>query len=163
MQRWFRPLLLATVLFEGLRAGAGTFRMILDLPARMAIGPVAFAEFSRATDLSPIGVWFYVLYGVGGLVLTGATWFAAWRSRASGNVVWLLGLSCLCSILIIVLTAFAAPLMWSVGASPADPLIVGPLLDGFATLTNFRIGLADLSFVATVLALADRGGDAITR
>lgn len=46
---------------------------MIDLPARSRIGPIAFAEFSRATDLSTAGMVFYVLYGVGGALLTGAT------------------------------------------------------------------------------------------
>src|SRR5204863_10100661 len=70
------------VAFEGLRAGAGTFRALLDLPARGRVGPLAFAEFSRATDLSAAGVVFYVLFGVGGALVTGLTWLIAVRRRA---------------------------------------------------------------------------------
>ena len=49
--RTFLRVLVATTAFEGLRAGAGLFRALLDLPARSAIGPVAFAAFSRARAL----------------------------------------------------------------------------------------------------------------
>ena len=48
----------AATVFEGIRAGAGTFRLLLDLPARHRLGPGAFAAFSRATDLSAFGVVF---------------------------------------------------------------------------------------------------------
>jgi chromate transport protein ChrA len=44
--------------------GAGTFRLLLDLPARSRV------EFSRATDLSTTGIIFCALYGVGGALLT---------------------------------------------------------------------------------------------
>jgi hypothetical protein len=59
--------------FEGLRAGAGTFRVLLDLPARTRIGPLAFAELSRATDLSTRGIVFYAVFGIGGALVTGVT------------------------------------------------------------------------------------------
>ena len=93
MRRWFHWLLTVTVAFEGLRAGAGTFRMILDLPARATIGPVAFAQFSRATDLSAVGVAFYVAYGIGGALLTATTWIAALRSQLDREAKILTGIS----------------------------------------------------------------------
>ena len=154
MARWFHWLLTTTVGFEGLRAGAGTFRMMLDLPARATIGPVAFAQFSRATDLSAVGVPFYVVYGIGGALLTAATAIAALRLQVEREVKLLTGISALASVLILALTAKAAPLMFAVGASPNDPQILGPLLDRFTMWTNWRIGLADLSFVCVLLALA---------
>ena len=88
-------------------------------------------------------------------MLTTASWLVARRSTAGPNVRMLLGISCLCSVLIMVLTGFAAPLMWAVGASADDAAVLGTLLDQFTFWTNFRIGFADLSFLAVVLALAD--------
>jgi len=147
-------LLVTAVAFEGLRAGAGTFRMLIDLPARGAIGPVAFAAFSRATDLSAVGVPFYIVYGVGGALLTLATWAAALRAGARRELVALTGLSALCSAAILVLTTQAAPLMFAVCNSPDDPQRLSQLLDAFTIWTNWRIGLADLSFVCVLIALA---------
>jgi hypothetical protein len=155
--RWLKhfPLLLAvTVAFEGIRAGAGTFRLLLDLPARHHVGPVAFAEFSRATDLSTSGVVFYSVYGFGGALLTAVTWLAASRVGAPRSVRTLAAVACICSVLILVLTIQAAPLMWSVGASSDDPLVLGRLLDEFTFWTALRIVLVDLSFVAVLSGLA---------
>lgn len=157
MQNGLRWMLAAVVGFEGLRAGAGTFRMLIDLPARAAIGPVAFAAFSRATDLSPVGVPFYIVYGVGGMLLTLTTWIVAVRGRAGAEVVALTGLSALCSAVILLLTTQAAPLMFAVGNSPDDPQRLSGLLDAFTIWTNWRIGLADLSFVCVLVALARAG------
>ena len=141
-------LLVVTTGFEGLRAGAGTFRALLDLPARSTIGAAAFADLSRATDLSPVGIVFYALYGIGGLMLTSATLIVFARGKAERRVLMLLALSVACSLLILVLTIPAAPLMWSIGSAPNDPAALDPLIDRFVFWTNLRIGLADASFIA---------------
>jgi hypothetical protein len=150
-----RPLLLLafTCAFDGVRAGAGTFRALLDLPARSQIGPVAFAELSRATDLSPRGVAFYALYGAGGLVLTAATAWVVFRARAPKATRRLTLLAALSSVAILLLTLLAAPLMWRIGSSPNDPMLLADLEDRFVALTIPRIVLADLSFLATLSAL----------
>jgi hypothetical protein len=161
------PLVFAlTTAFEGIRAGAGTFRLLLDLPARHRVGPVAFAAFSRATDLSTPGIAFYAVYGFGGALLTAGTWIASSRTRAPRPVRTLAGAACICSLLVLVLTTQAAPLMWSVGSAPDDPTLLARLLDRFTFWTTLRIGLVDLSFLAglsalTILALPplSRGSD----
>jgi hypothetical protein len=145
--------------FEGLRAGAGTFRILLDLPARVPLGPIAFAEFSRATDLSPTGVAFYVFFGVGGALVTSLTWLIAVRSGAPRKIRRLLAVAAISSLLILVMTAQAAPLMWRVGSSAPDPVLIGSLLDRFTMWTVLRVVCADVSFLAvlsafTVTALA---------
>jgi hypothetical protein len=150
----FMLLLVATTGFEGFRFGAGTFRALLDLPARHQIGAVAFAAFSRATDLSPTGISLYVLYGFGGAILTGATWLVAIRVRAPIRVRRLMAVATTCSIVILLLTTQAAPLMFRIGAAPDDPELLGPLLDRFVLWTNLRVACADLSFLSVLASLA---------
>jgi hypothetical protein len=148
------PLLLGTTaVVEGIRAGAGTFRLLLDLPARFSIGPVAFADFSRATDLSTTGVVFYVLYGVGGLIVTAVAWFATWRLAAARSVRTLAGVACACSIGVLLLTIPAAPLMWRVGATPNDPAALAVLLDRFTFWTTLRVAAVDASFLSVIGAM----------
>jgi hypothetical protein len=147
MQRPFASLLVVTTAFEGIRAGAGTFRMILDLPARAAIGATAFAAFSRATDLSSAGVVFYAIYGFGGAALTIATWLLAARARMPRGDLVLIGLSVLCSLLVLAFTTQAAPLMFMIGGTTDEAQLDG-LIERFALWTNLRIVLADVSFVA---------------
>jgi len=101
-------LLAVTTGFEGIRAGAGTFRMLIDLPARTQVGAVAFADFSRATDLSTAGYIFYALYGIGGVVLTCGTWIVARRVRAALAIRRLSAFASWCSLLILAMTARAA-------------------------------------------------------
>jgi hypothetical protein len=139
--------------FEGLRAGAGTFRMVLDLPARTQIGPLAFAEFSRATDLSTTGIMFYVLFGFGGALVTGVAWLAAARGGAPRVIRRLLATAAVASLLVLVLTTQAAPLIWRVGSAPSDPALISSLLDRFTTWTALRVVCADVSFLAVLSAL----------
>lgn len=136
--------------FEGLRAGAGTFRVLLDLPARARIGPLAFAELSRATDLSPRGIAFYAVFGIGGAVVTGVTWLLAVRARAPRTVRRLLAASVLASLLVLVFTTQAAPPMWRVGSAPPDPAVVAGLLDRFTAWTIARVVCVDISFAAVL-------------
>ena len=147
-------MLAAGTAFEAIRAGAGTFRALIDLPARGRIGPIAFAEFSRATDLSPRGVAFYIVYGVGGMLLTGAIWIIAIRIHATPFVRRFAFVSVVCSLLILALTTQAAPLMWRVGSSPNDGSLLADLLDRFTLWTDLRVACADVSFLALLAALA---------
>jgi hypothetical protein len=147
------PVALAGALvFEGLRAGAGTFRVLLDLPARHALGPLAFAAFSRATDLSTRGVVFYAIYGFGGVLVTGLAWYEASRAKASPRIRTLLVGAFACSVAVLVLTTQAAPLMWRIGAAPADQALLGSLLDRFTLWTTLRVVCIDASFLAVVVA-----------
>ena len=150
-----RKLVLAmacAIAFEGLRAGAGTFRVLLDLPARMRLGPIAFAEFSRATDLSTTGVAFYILFGLGGAVITCWTWLIAVGSITPPVIRRLLATAAVSSLLILVMTVQAAPLMWRVGSSPPDPALISDLLDRFTMWMVLRVACADVSFLAVLSA-----------
>jgi hypothetical protein len=151
-----RRVVLATALaagFEGLRAGAGTFRALLDLPARTRVGPLAFADFSRATDLSTTGVVFYVVFGVVGALVTAAAWLIAARARASSAVRRLLATSAVAPLLVLILTTQAAPLMWHVGSAPPDAALLRSLLDRFTAWTVARVVCVDVSFAAVLAAL----------
>jgi hypothetical protein len=53
-----------TVGTNTLWAGAATFRVVVDLPARHRIGPIAFAALSRAADLAT-GLVFYRVAAIG--------------------------------------------------------------------------------------------------
>lgn len=147
-------MLVATTAFDALRLGASVFRGLIDLPARAAIGAVAFAEFSRATDLSAAGFAFYVAYGVGGALLTLITWFVARRTQAPPFVRRLTGVAAVCSALVLLLTTQAAPLMLQLGSAANDPELTRDLLDRFARWTYPRFACVVVSFAANFTALA---------
>src|SRR5207237_10607207 len=68
-----QALLAATLILNGLLAGASLEKAIIQLPARRKIGLRAMAEYHRATDLG-LGLFFYPPLGLGAPVLT---WAAA--------------------------------------------------------------------------------------
>jgi hypothetical protein len=154
MNKSFVRVLGSAAAFEGIRAGTATFRALIDLPARASIGNVAFAELSRATDLSTRGVVYYAIYGFGGALLTGLAWLAARRAHAPIAVRRLTALAFACSIVVLALTTQAAPLMWRVGSAPNDPALLGDLLARFTTWTLWRCVATDVSFGSILVALA---------
>src|SRR3712207_3425952 len=62
-------LVVAATAADGLLAGASLDQSIKQLPTRHKIGPVAYSEYSRASDLGP-GILWYGILGVGAAVLT---------------------------------------------------------------------------------------------
>lgn len=133
-------------------AGAVTFRVLIDLPARHRIGPVAFAELCRATDLSG-GLVFYPVLAIGSAVSACAAWLSAWRTKAPRYVRWLAAAAASSTLLVLGVTGRAAPVMFRIGASPNDPNVIGPLADQFTALTNVRAVLADAAAGALLWAL----------
>ena len=77
-----QALLAATLILNGLLAGASLEKAIIQLPARRKIGLRAMAEYHRATDLG-LGLFFYPPLGLGAPVLT---WAAAAALFQGGDV-----------------------------------------------------------------------------
>src|SRR3712207_6798475 len=62
-------LVVAATATDGPLAGASLAQSIKQLPARHKIGPVAYSEYSRASDLGP-GILWYGMLGMGATLLT---------------------------------------------------------------------------------------------
>ena len=60
---------MAALLADGILAGLSLDKVIVQLPARRAIGVSAYAAYARAADLGN-GIAFYAAAGVGAAVLT---------------------------------------------------------------------------------------------
>jgi hypothetical protein len=133
-------------------AGAVTFRVLIDLPARSRIGPVAFAEFSRATDLST-GLAFYPIAGFSSAAVAVATWLVARRRRAPPPIQVPAGVAAVSTLLVLVVTLWAAPIMFQIGSSPNDAAVLASLADRFARLTQLRALLANLAAASLLAAL----------
>jgi hypothetical protein len=131
----------AAVTFEGLRAGVGLLRLVLDFPARSLMGALAYADYFRATDLTTRGVVFYALYGFGGLLLTGAWWLAGRRRSAA--------VAALASLAILLMTTVAAPIAFEIKTT-TDALVLDGLFDRFTALSAARIACTFVSFGALV-------------
>ncbi len=149
----FVVLLTAAAGFNLVWAGAATFRVLVDLPARHRLGAVAFAELSRATDLSA-GLVFYPVSALGACALSCAVAMAA-RASASRRVRRAAMVAAICSLAVLALTTQAAPIMFRIGASANDASAVESLGDRFTFLTNFRAAFAVLAAVALQYALGE--------
>ncbi len=160
-KRSFTLLLAIATAVNVLWAGAVTFRVLIDLPARHRLGPTAFAELSRATDLDR-GLILYPVAAISSGVLAGAACFVAARMRAPRFVRAETAAAALACALVLVVTAWAAPIMFHIGAA-TDPEVLTRLADRFALLTNLRAVFADLAALAlfcALSALALRGAEA---
>lgn len=133
-------------------AGAVTFRVLIDLPARHPLGPLAFAELSRATDLA-WGLVFYPAAAIGSALLAGGACFVAARTRAPLFVRVQTSIAAAACALVLAVTAWAAPIMFRIGAA-SDPELLTRLANRFALLTDVRAGLADLGALSLFCALS---------
>jgi hypothetical protein len=130
-------------------------RLLVQLPARHRLGPVAFAHYARAADLGN-GRILYPLLGIGGPVaawaaLAVAVWSDA--SASSGPVTPPLVVSAVLAVLHLLTTARAAPTLIRVGRTEDRPELLGPLLDRFTWWSWPRGILQALNAVALVWAL----------
>jgi len=144
-----------TALWRGLQAGATLFGLLVVLPARLPLGPVAYAEFARVSDLGP-GRVVDPMLGVGGFALTLTSFALALRSPSSRRTRLLLSIAMGLGVLVGATTFMAAPTMWRVGDAPDDPAVLGPLLQQFAAWSTARMALNQLAFIATLAALVTR-------
>jgi hypothetical protein len=151
-RRRFVVLLSITAGYNALWAGAAAFRVLVDLPARYRLGPLAFADLSRATDLSA-GLVFYPVAAIGSALLACATWVAARRIRAAPTVRIRTTIAAVSTLAVLAVTVQAAPIMFNIGSS-GDPAVLVELANRFALITDFRAALAVIAAVALLVALA---------
>jgi hypothetical protein len=148
--RW---LLAAATFTSGILAGTVVDRALVGGPAWHALGAEAWAEFSRRADLGP-GLIAYPVEAVGATLLLIAALMSSRFDRDGGGRVTrpLVGAVAL-SILGLLLTAKAAPIMLSLRAvqPPADLLRA---FDDFFLWGIYLRGVVDvLTFAAAVWAL----------
>ncbi len=129
-------------------AGAGVDRVLVEMPARKKIGALAFAHYLRAKDLGN-GRVVYPLAGILGWVSALVALGVAVITRTSQEVLIALAVAAASAIAGIALTTQAAPTMFQIGRSPDREEAVGPLIERFASLGNWRA----LSQVVTLVAL----------
>jgi hypothetical protein len=81
MQTSLFVLVVLAMIPHAILAGAGIDRLVVAFPGWYRIGPVAFANYARATDLAN-GRLFYPLLGIGGPLLTWAALLVALAQHA---------------------------------------------------------------------------------
>lgn len=145
-------LLVATVLVNGLLAGASLDQSIKQLPARHVIGIVAYSAYSQAGDLRN-GVPWYATIGVGSALLSLATCAVALTSTGSGQATAALYLLIVLTIAHSFMTALAAPTNFSQRKAAGDPDRLTAIFARFERLQTIRATLQTLTLLAAAWAL----------
>jgi hypothetical protein len=148
---------LAAATLTGLLAGSSLDQSIKDLPARHALGAVAYSAFSRNADLRPRGgVALYAITGVGGAVLTLAAAVTAAVTGAPSGQAGALYVAALLSIAHSFVTTRAAPTLWRQRAIAEDAGALTRLFATFERWQTLRVTLQVATFLALVVALGLR-------
>ena len=149
-----RALLIAATLVTGILAGGAVDRVIVGGPAWHELGAGAWAQYSRHADLGT-GLLAYPIEAIGGALLIVAAIVSSrrdvdsWQWRAP-----LLYCALVFSIVGLVLTVKAAPIMLSLAKSQPDAA-TQTAFDEFYVWGLYVRGSADLlAFVALVWALS---------
>jgi hypothetical protein len=144
-----------TAAWRGAQAGAALVYLLVIFPGRARLGSVAYARFARATDLGA-GRTVDPVLGIGGLALSWAALALALAARAPRRVCVPLGVGAVLATLGGLVTLQAAPVMMQIGRTPDEEARVAPLLDRFFAWGLVRGVLLQLTFWATLWALAAR-------
>jgi hypothetical protein len=145
-------LIVVATLADGLLAGASMDQSIKQLPARHKIGPVAYSEYSRASDLGP-GILWYGILGVGAAVLTIAAAVAAFFEGAPSASATPLYVAAALAVLHSLVTTQAAPTNFSQRRVAGDGAALARVFDRFERWQTLRVVLQVLNFGAMLWAL----------
>ena len=147
-------LLVVTVGFHGLLAGASLDVAAVKLPTRHRIGPVAYANFARGNDLGN-GLVVYPAAGILAVLLVLATTIATYFTKSSSAVQVPLLLACGGTVAHSICTAKAAPIMLSLRRTPDEGAILKAKLDRFAFWHALRATFQISTFVVLLWALVE--------
>jgi hypothetical protein len=136
-------------------AGASIDRLIVQLPARHRIGPVAYAEYARSTDLGRGRIVYPAANALGGAALLAALALAL-LLRESREVIVALVVAAFFALLARVVTRRAAPAMLQIGRSDDRESVITPLLERFARLAPIRMTCLSLASVSLLWAVLVR-------
>jgi hypothetical protein len=145
-------LIVAATVADGLLAGASMDQSIKQLPARHKIGPVAYSEYSRASDLGR-GILWYGILGVGAAVLTIGAAVAAFLEGAPSAGATPLYVAAALAVLHSLVTTQAAPTNFSQRRVAGDGAALARVFDRFERWQTLRVVLQVLNFGAMLWAL----------
>jgi len=146
------PLIALTTLIDGLFAGVGLQKLFVELPARKNLGTIAFAQYSRASDLGN-GVYLYSSFAIGGFLLKAFLLVLAWKRSYPGDILVPLGLAVVFGGAVLVTTGFAAPQMLRIRRTADKEELLSPLLEKFVFYSYPRSVFMLLQFVAMLWVL----------
>jgi hypothetical protein len=145
-------LILAATATDGLLAGASMDQSIKQLPARHKIGPVAYSEYSRASDLGH-GILWYGILGVGAAVLTIAAAIVAFFEGLPPTSSTPLYAGAALAVLHSLATTQAAPTNFSQRRVAGDEAALARVFDRFERWQTLRVVLQVLNFGVMLWAL----------
>lgn len=147
-------LLVASVSVNGLLTGATLDQAIKQLPARKAIGAVAYSDYSRAADLGNGLIWYPVL-GIGAAVLSVVTSAVGLAQHAVGAERIALILLIVGSVAHMGSTALAAPTNISQRRAAGDEAALTRIFNRFARLNAIRAALLVATLGIAIWALVE--------
>ena len=149
-----RTLLFIAALTNGILVGGAIDRALIGFPAWRAVGPQAWATFSRHADLANGRVW-YPLWAFAGMLcsVAVAVLITYWRAPFSGASKVAIYVGALFTIGGLLLTLKAAPIMLGLRASDNDPVVLQRAFDGFSYWSNWRLGSQFIGWIANLSAL----------
>src|SRR5438034_1963267 len=149
-----QALLAATLILNGLLAGASLEKAIIQLPARRKIGLRAMAEYHRATDLGlGLGLFFYPPLGLGAPVLTWAAAAALFQGGdVSGGAMTWIGAAAVLSIGHVLTTIGSARNLLRLRKGILPEKDLSDPYQRFATWSGARSFLQVSTFIVVVIA-----------
>jgi hypothetical protein len=145
-------LVIASVAVNGLLTGATLDQAIKQLPARKAIGAVAYSDYSRAADLGNGLIWYPVL-GIGAALLGVVTGVVGLTHHVIGAEQIALIALIVGSVAHMGSTALAAPTNISQRRAAGDEEALTRIFNRFAFLNAIRASLLVATLGVTVWAL----------
>ncbi len=145
------PLVVAATALNGVLTGASLDQSIKQLPARHRIGAVAYATYSRVSDLGT-GIAWYAGIGVSAAVVTIAAAVVAVLGNVGSNRSVPLVITGVLSVLHSLTTSRAAPTLFS-QRRVTDEASLAAVFDRFARWQTARVCLHVLTFAMTLWAL----------
>lgn len=148
-------LVVAATALNGVLSGASLDQSLKQLPARHRIGAVAYATYSRASDLGP-GIAWYAGIGVSAAIVTIAAAIVALLGGVGIDRGVPLVIASVCSVLHSLATCRAAPTLFG-QRRYSDEAALTAVFDRFARWQTVRVCLQVLTFAATLWALVAFG------
>ncbi|MGH7242587.1 MAG: hypothetical protein ACREJD_04140 [Phycisphaerales bacterium] len=129
----------------GLLAGASLDQSVKQLPARHRIGIAAYSAYSRASDLHH-GIVLYGVLGVGAAAMAVAAAIAVHAAGLPSIPRRAADLAAVFALLHSLMTAFAAPTLFSQRRALNDELRLARIFDRFERLQTVRVLLQITDF-----------------
>ena len=146
-------LVLAATLVNSILAGSSVNGMLVQRPAWQETGPLGWAAFSQHADLAA-GLVIYPMEAIAGTLLSIAVVVSFLRDRREPRSAALpIYGAALMTIMVLLVTAEAAPIMLSVPTLGNDAAALQQAMDGFQFWGNIRGAFHILAFVANLWSL----------